>query len=231
MRYFLLGFFLTVVLVVGIAGRRGSLTRRTPFEIFPDMDRQPKLRPQTKNAFFKDGLSSQLPVPGTIARGTTNTFAETVLASGKLPSAPGVTNWVETNALPVNAALLARGRERFNIYCSPCHGASGDGKGITSKFGMAVVGDLHDIKQRRVPQQPDGEIFNTISYGKNLMQGYAAQVSIDDRWAIIAYVRALQRSHLATMEDVPADHREILTRPMPPQAGAAAPAPAPAPKK
>ena len=65
MRYFLLGFFLTVVLVVGIAGRRGSLTRRTPFEIFPDMDRQPKLRPQTKNAFFKDGLSSQLPVPGT----------------------------------------------------------------------------------------------------------------------------------------------------------------------
>ena len=220
MRYFLLGFFLTVVLVVGIAGRRGSHTRRTPFEIFPDMDRQPKLRPQTKNAFFKDGLSSQLPVAGTIARGAA--FEETVLTTGKLPSAPGVTNWVDTNALPITAALMARGQERFTIYCAPCHGASGDGKGITSKFGMAVVGDLHDIKQRKVPQQPDGEIFNTISYGKNLMQGYAPQIPIDDRWAIIAYVRALQRSHLATIEDVPTDQREILTRPMPPKPAAGA---------
>ena len=82
MRYFLLAFFLTVILVVGIAGRRGSLTRRTPFEIFPDMDRQPKLRPQTKNAFFKDGMSSQLPVPGTIARGAA--FEETVLTTGNV---------------------------------------------------------------------------------------------------------------------------------------------------
>jgi len=90
---------------------------------------------------------------------------------------------------------------------------------------MATVGDLHDMKQRKVPQQPDGEIFNTISYGKSLMQGYAAQIPIDDRWASIAYVRALQRSHLASLEDVPADQREILTRPMPPKPAApAAPA-------
>src|SRR5438034_11323147 len=98
---------------------------------------------------------------------------------------------------------------------------------------MAIVGDLHDAKPpRRVPQQADGEIFNTITFGKNLMGPYGPNISIEDRWAIVAYVRALQRSHLANMEDVPADQREILTRPMAP-APAAAPAAAPtaAPKK
>src|SRR5436305_362500 len=226
MRYFLLGFVLTAVLVVGIAGRRGSMTRRTPFEIFPDMDRQPKLRPQTMNAFFKDHLSSQLPVPGTVARGSA--YEESPVTTGKIA---GTTNWVEVNPMPMTAALLARGQERFNINCSPCHGAAGDGKGITTKFGMAIVGDLHDAKPpRRVPQQADGEIFNTITYGKNLMGPYGPNVSVQDRWAIIAYLRALQFSRLASIEDVPADQRENLTRPMPPAAAAPAPAPAAPPK-
>jgi mono/diheme cytochrome c family protein len=123
--------------------------------------------------------------------------------------------------LPITATLLARGQERFNINCSPCHGAAGDGKGITTKFGMAIVADLHDTKPpRRVVQQADGEIFNTLSYGKNLMGGYAANIVVEDRWAIIAYVRALQRSHLASLEDVPADHRDKLTAPLPPGAAA-----------
>lgn len=220
MRYFLLIFVLTAVFIVGIAGRRGSMSRNPPFEIFPDMDKQPKLRPQTKNSFFKDGLSSQLPVAGTIARGAA--FEETILTTGKLPSAPGVTNWVETNALPITASLLARGQERFNINCSPCHGAAGDGKGIATKFGLAVIADLHDTKQKRIPQQPDGEIFNTITFGKNLMGPYGPNVSVEDRWAIIAYVRVLQRSRLASLDDVPADQREILTRPMPPATNAPA---------
>jgi mono/diheme cytochrome c family protein len=130
---------------------------------------------------------------------------------------------VETNALPITATLLARGQERFNINCSPCHGAAGDGKGITSKLGMGVIADLHDPKPpRRVVQQPDGEIFNTITFGKNLMGPYGPNVAVEDRWAIVAYVRALQRSHLASLEDVPGDVREILSRPMPP--GAASPA-------
>jgi mono/diheme cytochrome c family protein len=109
---------------------------------------------------------------------------------------------------------MTRGRERFEIYCAPCHGAGGDGKGVPTKFGMAVIADLHDTRTRRVPQQSDGELFNTISNGKNLMQGYAAQIPIDDRWAIIAYLRALQRSRLATLEDVPADQRAELARVM-----------------
>ena len=213
MRYILLVMALSGVLVVLVAGKRGDTSRRPPIEVFPDMDRQPKLRPQTANDFFKDGFSSQLPVAGTIARGAP--YQDTPENTGKVP---GTTNWVETIPVPVTVQSMARGRERYNIHCSPCHGEAGDGKGITTKFGMAIVGDLHDVAARKVPQQPDGELFNTISYGKGLMQGYAANVTIQDRWAVIAYVRALQRSRLATLEDVPASERAAFARPIPPTA-------------
>jgi mono/diheme cytochrome c family protein len=92
---------------------------------------------------------------------------------------------------------------------------------------MTTIADLHDVAARKVPQQPDGELFNTISYGKGLMQGYAANVSIQDRWAIIAYVRALQRSRLASMDDVPAAERGTLSKPLPPTAAATNAAAAP----
>src|SRR5258708_34441611 len=109
MRYVLLLFALSAVMVVAIAGKRGERSRRTPIEIFPDMDRQPKLRPQTDNAFFRDKLSSQLPVAGTVARGST--YEESPLTTGKIS---GSTNWVETNPLPITATLLSRGHELFN---------------------------------------------------------------------------------------------------------------------
>jgi mono/diheme cytochrome c family protein len=213
MRYVLLLMALSGVLIVLVAGKRGDTSRRPPIELFPDMDRQPKLRPQTANDFFKDGFSSQLPVAGTIARGAP--YQDTPENTGKVS---GTTNWVETIPVPVSVQLMARGRERYNIHCAPCHGEAGDGKGITTKFGMAIVGDLHDVAARKVPQQPDGELFNTLSYGKGLMQGYAANVTIQDRWAIIAYVRALHRSRLSTLEDVPASERAALARPLPPTA-------------
>lgn len=198
MRYFLLIFILLCVTVVGIAGFRGDRSRRPPIELFPDMDRQPKLRPQTGNEFFANRLSSQLPVAGTIARGSA--YEDSPLNTGRVT---GTTNFVETNPRPITEALLRRGQERFQISCQPCHGAAGDGKGITTKYGMAVIADLHDATTRRVVQQPDGEIFNTITYGKGVMGAYGSNIAIDDRWAIIAYVRALQRSHLAGVEDVP----------------------------
>jgi mono/diheme cytochrome c family protein len=228
MRYFLLVFGVAVIAIMAIAGKRGDMSRRPPIELFPDMDRQPKLRPQAANSFFRDGLSSQQPVAGTIARGTP--WQDTPENTGKIP---GTTNWVQTIPIPVTQVLMARGQERYNINCSPCHGVLGDGKGITTKFGMAVIADLHDAVTRKVPQQSDGELFNTLSYGKQLMQGYAASLTIQDRWAIVAYVRALQRSRLGTLDDVPADMRATVTRPMPPAATAtpAVPgAPATAPK-
>lgn len=210
MRYIFLVFGLTAVLVMAVAGKRGDLFRRRPIEVFFDMDRQPKLRPQTANDFFGNGLSSQPPVPGTIARGTP--YQETSTNTGRIPHS---TNWVTAIPVPVTAELMQRGRQRYNINCSPCHGEQGDGKGITSRFGMTVIGDLHDGVTRKVIQQPDGELFNTISNGKGLMSGYAANVSIQDRWAVIAYVRALQRSRLASIEDVPADQRAALTKSLP----------------
>jgi len=225
MRYFLLLFVLTgVILGVGL-GKRGHTFRKPPVYIFPDMDRQPKLRPQEPNRFFVNGISSQLPVPGTIARG--DPFEDSPVNTGKKP---GTTNYIDTIPIPVTAELMARGQERFNIYCAACHGQAGDGKGVPTKFGMAVIADLHDVKARRVPQQSDGELFNTLSYGKNLMQGYASQIPINDRWAIIAYVRALQRSRLATLEDVPAEMRAELSRALP-AAPSAPPPPQPAEPK
>lgn len=202
MRYFVLGFLLLCVIVFGIAGRRfdhgGSPSRRPPLEIFPDMDRQPKLRPQARSGFFPDGLSSQLPVAGTVARGAP--YEDIPFHTGRLT---GATNFVETIPVPVTAALLKRGQERYYIYCAPCHGLAGDGKGVTTRLGMSTIADLHDIKTRRLVQIPDGQLFDVISNGKSLMQGYAAQIPIPDRWAIVAYVRALQRSRLATLDDVP----------------------------
>lgn len=205
MRYFLLIFALCVLAVVGIAGRRGSLSRRPPIELFPDMNRQPKLRPQSPNTFFEDSRSSRVPVAGTIARG--DHYEDLPVNTGRVP---GATNFIETLPVPVTATLLARGQQRFNINCSPCHGEQADGNGITRKIGaMATVANLHD---KRIVELADGEIFNTITYGKNLMGPYGANVTPEDRWAIIAYLRALQLSQLGAMDDVPEQMRSTFKK-------------------
>src|SRR5438034_3392148 len=214
MRYFLLGFLFVCLAIVSVAGFRGSTSRLPPIEIFPDMDRQPKLRPQTAAEFFNDKLSSRLPVPGTIARSTPQkigdrsvySYEDSPVNTGRIT---GTTNFVETNPLPITAELLKRGRQRFEIYCQPCHGAGGDAKGVITKYGMVGVANFHD---QRLVQMPDGEIFNTITYGKTLMGAYGPNVAVLDRWAIIAYVRALQRSRLATMDDVPEQLRSTLPK-------------------
>lgn len=204
MRYLVLGFILLCAVVVSVAGFRGGTSRRPPIEVFPDMDRQPKLRPQTLNSFFADGSSSRPPVPGTVARGAR--YEDMPANTGRIP---GTTNFVETIPVPITAQLLARGQQRYQINCSPCHGALGDGNGITKKYGMVAVKNLHEPP---IVRQPDGEIFNTITYGKNLMGAYGPNVPIEDRWGIIAYLRALQRSRLGTIEDVPEPLRATLKK-------------------
>lgn len=199
MRYFLALFVLCVVAVVAVAGFRGSVSRKPPIEVFPDMDRQMKLRPQEPNDFFANKRSSQPYVEGTIARGSA--YEATPTNTGR---ALGTTNWVDVIPVPVTEQLMARGRERYDITCAPCHGRVGDGKGITSKYGMAATADLHSP---RLIEMADGEIFNTITYGKNLMGSYGAALTIEDRWAVVAYMRALQRSRYAIAEDVPEPHR------------------------
>lgn len=198
MRYFLLGFFLLVVLVVGLAGFRGELTRNRPLELFPDMDRQPKLKPQDESELFLDGRASRKPVPGTIARG--DAWQQNEMNTGLVP---GTTNFVEINPVPVTEPLLDRGQERYTIYCAPCHGPEGDGKGVTTQFGVAGVASFHD---QRLLEMTDGQYFQTITHGSpsKLMGAYGDKLEIQDRWAVVAYVRALQLSRLATTNDVPA---------------------------
>ncbi|PYM13732.1 MAG: cytochrome c class I [Verrucomicrobia bacterium] len=214
MRYFLSGFILLCVVVVSIAGFRGDKSRRPPIELFPDMDRQPKLRPQTHSSFFPDQLSSRLPVEGAIARSRPVVlggkeiypFEDNPLNTGRIP---GATNFVETIPLPLTEQLLARGQQRYAINCAPCHGAAGDGKGITARYGMIAMANFHDA---RLVKMPDGEVFNTITYGKNLMGAYGPNVTVTDRWAIIAYIRALERSRLASLDDVPEAQRLSLKK-------------------
>jgi mono/diheme cytochrome c family protein len=196
MRYFLLIFGLVVLTVMGVMGKRGAMSRKPPLEIFRDMDRQAKYRPQQPSPFFANARTSQDPVPGAVARG--DRFENNAVNTGH---EPGTTNFVAAIPLEVNEQLMARGRQRFEIYCLPCHGPQGDGNGIVKKYGYATIRSLHE---KVVVVQPDGEIFNTITHGKATMFAYGSQVPIEDRWAIIAYVRALQRSHLGSTNEVPA---------------------------
>lgn len=213
MRYFILIFGVVVVGLVLVAGRQGDLSRNRPIQIFPDMKRQAKLRPQNANGFFANGLTSQLPQPGTIAQSKplrvagreVYSFEDAPVNTGRVA---GTTNFVELNPYPVTAPFLARGQERFNIYCAPCHSQLGDGNGVPKKINaMAIVANLHD---KRIVELTDGELFNTVSYGKNNMQGYAPQIPVEDRWAIIAYLRALQLSRLGSVDDLAPETRAKL---------------------
>jgi mono/diheme cytochrome c family protein len=221
MRYFLLIFVISGIALVGICGFRGSISRRPPIELFPDMVRQNKVRPQTPSDFFPDQWSSRLVPVGTVAHsGPYQLNGQVLTVNGKpayaYEDAPintgkiaGTTNWVPVNPLPITRQLLDRGQQRYQINCLPCHGPAGDGKGIVSKYGLVAMANFHD---KRLIDMTDGEIFNTITYGKNLMGAYGPNVVVEDRWAVIAYVRALQRSQLATSEDVPAPDRTPCTK-------------------
>ncbi len=222
MRYFYLLFFLTCVTVVGVAGFRGSKSRQPPIEIFPDMVRMNKVRPQSPSGFFADARSSRALPDGAVEHSQPYEINGKLLLVNGRPVYPyedapintgrvaGKTNFVETGPIPITQELLNRGLERYQIYCMPCHGPAGDGKGITGKYGMVSMANFHD---ERLVKMGDGEIFNTLSNGKlPLMPAYGAIVPVEDRWAIISYLRALQRSQLATMDDVPETQRGELTK-------------------
>ena len=213
MRYFFAIFAVGVAAVVALLGFRGTHFRKPPLYIFPDMEFQLKLRPQAPSGFFANGRTSQLPVPGTIPRavpvqtasGPVFPFEDAPVNTGWVV---GTTNFVEHNPLPITSALLKRGQQRYTINCAPCHGGLADGNGITRKIGaMAVVANLHD---KRIVEMPDGELFYVITHGRNLMGSYGAQVSIEDRWAVVAYLRALQLARLGEPEDLPPQLRTLL---------------------
>lgn len=201
MRYVYLTTALLVVLTVSVMGFRGTKTTRPPLEVFPDMDRQAKYLPQAESKFFADGRADR-PLPSNVVpRGDLR--ENDLLYRGK--DAKGA--WGRGFPIPVTNEVMARGQQRYSIYCLPCHGALGDGKGITSQYGMGATASYHDDRLRKMAE---GEIFNTITNGKNTMMPYADKVVPEDRWAIIAYIRALQRARNATVADVPVAHKTEL---------------------
>ncbi len=165
-----------------------------------DMHDQPKYIPLRESTFFSDERSARPVVEGTVARGQLR--EDTLLYTGK-------ENGVDATVfpMPVDAALMARGRERFDIYCSPCHGRTAMGDGMVVRRGYRHPPSLHDDRLRSAPV---GHFFDVITNGFGAMPDYAAQVSAEDRWAIIAYIRALQLSEHAAIDDVPADRRGAL---------------------
>ena len=189
-----------VVLVVSLFGFRGGTFSKPPIDVFPEwafpgMKRQPKYKPQATSEFFADGRVDR-PIPAkTVSRDPLRN--DDSLYAGK--SADGA--WLRgfPTSLPVNAALMARGHDRFAIYCQPCHGALGDGNGITKQYGMGATPTYHD---QRLRDMAEGEIFNTITNGKGNMLSYADKLLPEDRWAVILYVRALQRAGAGTPADV-----------------------------
>ena len=222
LRGFLLISLLLTIAAVAVLGFRGDKRTSEPWELFPDMVRQMKVRAQSPLNFFADGRGPRMPVNGTVPIGYEMPKPRPIGAPESHP-ASGFSvgtdyintgkmgnNWGTGIPIPVTPQLLQRGRERFNITCVMCHGATATGNGITKSYGLATVVTLQDDRIRKMS---DGEIFNTITNGKNTMLAYGPSIMVQDRWAIIAYLRALQRSQNATAADVPPDHRADLDKP------------------
>jgi mono/diheme cytochrome c family protein len=164
-----------------------------------DMHDQPRFKPYAKSDFFEDQRSARPLVEGTIARG--HLHEDAVLYTGKADGKP-----VDAFPFPVTAEVMARGRERFDIFCSPCHGRTGAGDGMIVRRGFRKPPTFH---QDRLREAAPGYVFDVITSGFGAMPDYAQQVPVRDRWAIVAYIKALQRS-----QDEPADR-------LPPEARAA----------
>ena len=163
-----------------------------------EMYDQPREDTYDASAFFDDGKSARPLVPGTIARGELR--ADRQRYFGKTKDLEPV----ETFPFPVDRKVLARGQERYMIFCAPCHGAVGDGKGMIVQRGLSPPPSFHTDRLRN---EPVGHYYHVITNGYGAMYPYASRVPPDDRWAIIAYVRALQLSQGAKLDDLPADVR------------------------
>ena len=187
------GVIVSVVALTGCA--RGCTSSRPPIHINPSMYNQPKVLPQTASDFFYNGASMRDPVPGTIPIGGLK--EDGAFFTGK--GADG--QFVATIPEPVTRALVERGQQRYTIYCQPCHDSRGDGKGILFQRGNVPTASFH---QEKILKYPDGQIFDVMTNGQGLMPGYRWPIQAADRWAIIAYVRELERKRLASAP-APAD--------------------------
>ncbi len=233
LKYFITGYILAVLAAILILGPRGTKFEQPPRELFNDMDRQSKVKYQDPSDFFADGRAARLPVPGTVPLGFAKPWeapedpnalvnrlvyntGQNYLSTGRIDG-----NWGDgiPEEYTVDTDFLKRGMERYDINCKVCHGATGAGNGVATNYGVLGVANL---QTEAFVNQPDGQIYNTIANGKGLMFGYGANLTLRDRWAIVAYVRALQLAQTGTLEDLTEEQRAELAQ----KTAAAQPVPA-----
>jgi hypothetical protein len=214
------GALVAVLLAAGCF--QGRPSKEPPIHLNPNMDSQPKVTAQSGNAFFADGASMR-PLPaGTVARGwlkadatepVTLSYDDQTVSGEQLyayhtgkGSREKPDEFVEKLPINITMRVLQRGQERYNVYCALCHGETGDGLGIVTQRGAGrsmIVPPGYTTD--RLMTMPDGQLFNVITNGGSVMPAYRNQVPVEDRWAIVAYMRALQRSQHAPREKVPAE--------------------------
>jgi mono/diheme cytochrome c family protein len=187
-------------------------------------DRQPRVRRYALSAFYSDGLSMQPPPEGTVPR--ERIVQNAPLTTGRLPDGPMQANgeplprYVTTIPVPVTKQLLELGRKRYDITCATCHGPLGDGNSIVAtQMALRPPPSLHDYTTK-----PSGYIYEVLVKGFGLMASYAAELDVQERWAVVAYIRALQLSQSASVEDVPPQERGKLDAPPAPANPHGAPA-------
>jgi len=188
-----------VIALLILSGCRGQISQEPPIHLNPNMDAQAKFKAYGENDFYADGRSMR-PLPeGTVPRGHLNEdkgYYDGVV-NGKYVA----------NPLPMSSELMQRGRERYDIYCSMCHGKTGLGGGMVIQRGFILPPSYAD---ERILNLKDGELYSVIKDGVRNMPGYALQIPTEDRWAIVAYIRALQRAQTASIDDVPDDKKGEL---------------------
>jgi mono/diheme cytochrome c family protein len=182
------------------------------------MDFQPRYDAQAASPFFKDGRAMRTPPAGTVPFGGADYDSDAgsprqnpdfLQADDGYYRGKQGQSWVAQNPLKLDMSVLRRGQERYDIHCTPCHGATGTGKGIMTQYGMVGVQSITDDLHRLMS---DGEYFGVITNGKGRMMALGPQIKVRDRWAIVAYIRALMRSQSANLSDVPEPMRGELSR-------------------
>ncbi len=174
---------------------QGQISEKSPVHPNMNMDQQNRKEAQEENYFFEDGRSMRLPVEGTVARGLLKEDTE------YYAGVDSKGDWIATNPVAITKSFLYRGKERYEVFCTPCHGITGAGKGIimTGGYGYVPAPTYH---QDRLREATDGELYSAIYNGVRTMPSYASQIPVEDRWAIVAYIRALQASQNVSEDEI-----------------------------
>lgn len=184
---------MALALTTALAGCQGMPSEKPPVHVNPNMDWQDRFNAQEVNPFFEDNRADRQPVDGTVSRG--NLQVDLAYYQGVEENG----DFVAKIPARVTAEMIKRGKERFNIYCSMCHGGTGAGNGIITNYGIVPPPSFYDA---RIVSMPDGEIYSAIYNGVRTMSSYRHQIPVEDRWAIVSYIRTLQRSNAVTEQEL-----------------------------